>query len=349
MDKMMNDIDWDLLARYLSGECSGEEEKRAASWLESDAANRRSLDLMRRIWDTPDVPSGESDANALWRELAERAGIVCTTGRLEPAKIRRFIPRLAVPECLRRPAAVRYLRVAAVLLAILSIPYFYLKFTGPRGMEEVLVANGEREELTLPDGTAVTLDSGSLFRYPGKFAEERREVFLDGEGYFAVRPDQEKPFLVHADGAEVRVLGTEFNVRAWPMEKRVEVVVAEGSVSFSPVSAIPTDGGVTISGGQMSVLGGNGMPSPPRDVDVEKYLGWVKRELYFESVPLRQVLDQLERWYDLSIRVGDPEIESDLITVYIENKPIEDNLETIALIMNMEFEITGNDVIFEPR
>ena len=105
----------------------------------------------------------------------------------------------------------------------------------------------------------------------------------------------------------------------------------------------------TIHAGQMSVLVEDGMPSPPSDVDVDRLIGWVNREIYFESTPLRHVLDQLERWYDIRIGLIDPSIESDLITVYIDNRPLGDILETIAFIMKVEFDFNGRDIVFTPK
>jgi ferric-dicitrate binding protein FerR (iron transport regulator) len=136
-------------------------------------------------------------------------------------------------------------------------------------------------------------------------------------------------------------------VRAWSIhpENTVAVTVAEGKVSLHPEHNEVQDTGVVIVKGQYSELIGNGYPSPPRLVDLDKNLSWMNREMYFQDVPLTDVLAQLERWYDVEIILSDRILADNRITFFVENKPIQDILEVLSLIVDIRYEQDGRKVI----
>ncbi|MFA9453917.1 MAG: FecR family protein [Candidatus Aminicenantaceae bacterium] len=251
----------------------------------------------------------------------------------------------------------RLARFLAALLLILAVavPYLIWRFTGNAPpvdfvlkLNTIDVAKGQQENLELDDGTRVVLDSGSLFQYPDEFLGESREVFLSGEGYFEVTADDRRPFLIHANGARIRVLGTRFNVRAWQNSKKVEVVVSRGRVSLSPDQEAAADA-VVITEGQGSTLWEGQVPTLPETVDVEKYLGWLDRETHFQDAPLFEILILLERWYDIQFVLSDGSITAERLTVYIDNRPLDEILELIATLTNQEVEREGNLVILGPN
>ena len=200
--------DDELLARYLSGECTGEEREQIRSWIEEDPENRKMLEGMRKAWSRSERVSGQWDIARIWGNIVKSAGIeIGKEEKLRPRTL--FMPR-------NLPALAK---IAAVLLIMLSIPYFVSKFVqdisvveSEKALTEVFVEKGETTDLTLPDNTLVTLDAGTTFSYPENFDSGKREVYLNGEGFFRVQSDPQKPFIVHASGAAVTVLGTEFNI-----------------------------------------------------------------------------------------------------------------------------------------
>jgi len=99
-------------------------------------------------------------------------------------------------------------------------------------LQKIIVEHGKQAKITQADGTKITLDAGSVFQYPETFDGELREVYLQGEGFFEVAADVQKPFIAHAGNAEIEVLGTQFNIRAWEHNEEIRVVVAEGLVAF---------------------------------------------------------------------------------------------------------------------
>ncbi len=250
----------------------------------------------------------------------------------------------------------KLLPLAALLLFLaVVVPYLIWRFTGNippvdvvLKLNTVLVAKGQQEILDLADGTRVVLDSGSLFQSPDEFLGEAREVYLSGEGYFEVAADDRRPFLIHANGARIRVLGTRFNVRAWQNSKKVEVVVSRGRVSLSLDQEAAADA-VVITEGEGSTLWEGQAPTLPETVDVEKYLGWLDREADFQDAPLFEIFFLLERWYGIQFVLSDGAITAERLTVHIDNRPLDEILELIAALTDQEVERKGNLVLLSPN
>jgi len=242
----------------------------------------------------------------------------------------------------------RLLKVAAVLLIVIISSWILIQNTNSFQiqMEEIIVKNSEIKDLILADGSKISLDAGSSFRYPAKFENGKREVFLNGEGYFEVESNPENPFIIHANDAVITVLGTKFNVRSWLENKNTIVAVRDGRVSLKPEYMKNSTANVIISSSQMSELRANENPDSPIEVDLNNHISWMNREIYMKNIPLRDVLNQLERWYDVKISVSEETYESNLVTIFIQNKPIEDILNVIALMNNFEYEISGNEITF---
>ncbi|MFC1724159.1 FecR domain-containing protein [candidate division KSB1 bacterium] len=340
--------DDELLARYLSGECTGEEREKVKFWMDSDPENKKLLEGMRKTWSTAGGVSGHWDILKIWGNIVKAAGI----GNGTEYKMKRK-PIFSLQSF---PA---FAKIAAVLLIMLSIPYFVSRIVQNISviqnevvLNEAIVEKGKTTELTLSDNTVVTLDAGTTFSYPENFGPDKREVYLNGEGFFKVESNPQKPFIIHAKEAEVTVLGTEFNVRAWGNNENIEVAVAEGRVAFRSGSEDAAAEGVVISKGQMSIMKGENEPEEPRDIDISRYLLWMNREMDFGNTPLVEVLDQLERWYDIQFILPDDSYAQNRITIFIENKPVEDILDVICLIMEFNYERIDNEITFlinEPK
>ncbi|MCP4581182.1 MAG: DUF4974 domain-containing protein [candidate division Zixibacteria bacterium] len=337
--------DQQFLARYLSGECP-EEKPRIEKWLESDPGNQRLYLIMKSAWEMGESQPSPSDLDIMWREFEKKSAI-----RVENHKENTDPPitynRFFVNRVTRSPL----LRIAAVLLLVVGISLITARVASifPFGDQlqyvNVTVENGTHLELTLSDGTAVVLDAGSTFRYPEEFGDLNRIVFLNGEAYFDVAHDSGRPFVVQSHTAKISVVGTKFNIRGWGLAEDVRVVVAEGTVSLQPVDYNSGDS-VVISKGQMSVLKPNESPSSPRPVDVSKHLGWMRNDIIFDDAPIYEVLDQIERWYNVKISLSDPSIRSERISVNIKKKSLTDVLDLLSALTGLPYEYQGREVKF---
>ncbi len=326
-----------LFARYLSGECSMEEKAAVEELIAADPENRRLMAIMSTVWNTSEPQPVTSDLNGMWHDIAEKTGI--TVPAVKTRRAGRFVDWF---HPVRRYAA------AAVLLIATSVAFYGAREAGVFPFEkrieweEMVVESGAHRQLALSDGTRIRLDSGSVLEYPATFEGEERAVRLSGEGYFEVASRTNQPFVVRADDARIRVLGTRFNVRAWQGEQRVTVAVAEGKVSFGADGDRRQD--VGIGKGEMSVCPKDGLPAKPRAVEIAKHLGWLHREAFFDSVPLSEILHQLERWYDVRFITEDTAIAAEQLTLHIDAESLEGVLELSSALTDLEYQRTGDVV-----
>ncbi|WP_262245300.1 FecR family protein [Parapedobacter soli] len=161
---------------------------------------------------------------------------------------------------------------------------------------------GGTYQITLPDGTRVWLNAGSLLTYPSRFEGERRIVELTGEAYFDVREQVSSstgalwPFVVLSDGQQIEVLGTEFNVSAYPDDAETKTTLVTGRVRVGS-----NEGAILLQPGEQAQvsIGGLGLRVDP--VDTELFVAWKSGKFHFRKTPLADVLKQVSRWYDVEV------------------------------------------------
>lgn len=164
---------------------------------------------------------------------------------------------------------------------------------------------GRQFQLVLPDGTRVWLNSSSSLKFPTAFSSKDRKVMLSGEAYFEVAKAVDKPFVVViTNKAEVKVLGTHFNVNAYDNENKIKATLLEGSVKVSSLhtSGTANDEGAILKPRQQAQIAqaGNNL-TVMNNIDVDKVVAWKNGVFNFEGVDLAEVMKQLERWYDIEV------------------------------------------------
>lgn len=168
---------------------------------------------------------------------------------------------------------------------------------GETVMNTLLVPRGGMYSLELEDGTRVWLNADSRLEYPAVFPSGRREVSLSGEAYFAVARDTSAPFTVRTTRGDVRVLGTEFNVKCYADEGVMEATLVEGQVGLSEEGA----GSVVLEPGEQAVVGEGVQGIAVREVNVQHYIGWKENRLSFQGETLEEIMQVLARWYDIEV------------------------------------------------
>ena len=164
------------------------------------------------------------------------------------------------------------------------------------------IPRGGAYSLQLADGTKVMLNSESRLRFPQAFNGDTREVFLDGEGFFQVAKDAEKPFIVHCTDYKVRVLGTTFNISAYTSDDVSMTTLVEGRVNVER-----GDTRVLLIPGVMASVTRSGITT--REVNVDSYISWTKDQFSFSEERLKDLLKKISRWYDVDFVFDNPEIE----------------------------------------
>ena len=182
---------------------------------------------------------------------------------------------------------------------------------------------GKRFSVQLSDGSSVTLNAGSSLRYPVSFSgANQREVFLTGEAFFKVVKDTKRPFFVKAEGLEVGVLGTEFNVSAYPEDVTSKVVLVEGSVKLN------VDKKSTImEPGELANLERNNNALDIQKVDTRLYTAWMQGGLVFRNMSFEDILKKMERHYDVKIINRNEELAKEKFNASFDQVPLIKILE----------------------
>ncbi len=200
---------------------------------------------------------------------------------------------------------------------------------------------GSKVTTRLPDGSIVTLNSGTIIKYPEKFTHDRREIELNGEAFFEVEHNPNKPFYVRMNGDQVRVLGTSFNIRSYSMDSIVHVSVATGRVAYT----IPSGEQVVLTKDQMATYLPNEERLTTGEVDKLQAFGWRDRILYFKSTAFEDIVIELERWYGVEIDVrGDFESRGSYSGEF-RNVSLSEVLNGLSFIYRFNFNIEDNKVI----
>ncbi|MFA4867021.1 MAG: FecR domain-containing protein [Pedobacter sp.] len=171
------------------------------------------------------------------------------------------------------------------------------------GYSTLVVPYGRRADVLLADGSRVWLNSGSRLVYPNTFKGSKREVYLQGEAFFEVFHNKEQPFHVYVKDVDVKVLGTSFNVRAYPDEKNLKTTLLTGSVELS---AENNKNRTRLIPGRMAIYE-NGSPFNVHTVNTEIQTSWKSGYLYLRNEPLQNLLKTLERYYNVPVALEDSE------------------------------------------
>ena len=194
-----------------------------------------------------------------------------------------------------------------------------LSLTTPRGGEF---------RVTLEDGTEVWLNAQSNLVYPETFSETERRVRVEGEAYFRVARNEQKPFIVETDGQEIRVLGTEFNVHSYAEDKVVETTLVKGSIAMRPAEA--GDAQLVLTPGHQAVFDKSAHDINVRSVDTEVVTSWREGKFVFENQTLEQLMLTLSRWYDFTYEFADAKAAT---TVFMGRIPRYADFDDVVAIL----------------
>lgn len=217
-------------------------------------------------------------------------------------------------------------------------------------MMECFVPQGQQRKIELPDGTHVVLNSGTLFIYPKAFHGEERGVYLSGEAYFRVTHDKENPFIVHTGKLNVEVLGTCFNVEAYPEERDITTTLEEGQVKvYCPDKE---DKGIVMKPDDRLVFHRDSEAFELFRVNPDDYSSWKEGEVRLVQRPLSEVIKVLERHYNVTFRCDGSIDMNELYTVrFRSDETIEDAVHILSLLAGttLHCSVDGNIVFLQSK
>lgn len=328
MEPTIDDKDLQI-TRNLSGEATDEERDELHRWIGESPANKKTFDKTRRIWEeTPSYfPKHEQQADLLEvkRQIAAKNS---TSGR--NIKFRTWVVR------------------AAAILALpvmLGIGWYLGQNTRQTGNAvcEVSAPKGQISKCVLADGTQVWLNAGSTITYQATWNDGVREVKLDGEAYFIVAKDKKKPFVVTTEQAKIKVLGTVFNLKAYPDENQVEATLEEGKIEFSVAKGNAKP--VELNPGDQLIYNIAEKKIEVGTVDTYLHTAWKDGKYVFKDADLRTIVKELERLYDVKIHTeNDSLLDLRFRGMFEYEQNIFSALETLERTTNLKYQMNGRDI-----
>lgn len=243
-------------------------------------------------------------------------------------------------------------RVAAVVLPFILIMGIYYRLDskvdlfGKTEYEEFYVPKGERVQFMFQDGTRAYVNSDSKIRFPKQFGLSDRTISIRGEAYFEVAPNKNRPFIVELEKGKIEVLGTSFNVDAYPEHKDIRVTLDEGKINLIPW----TKENNILNPGEMVIYNKeSGHCQIVKKDDANKISLWKKDVINFSNTPLSEVIERLNKWYDVEFIVEDKEVLIHSYTFTSDNTLLENVLRELEKIAPIRFIYKDKAVIVRKK
>lgn len=350
-------MDWNKILRYLSGDCTPDEEIEITEWMSLSPENEELIMFLETIWQMKPAEQKKINEESAWENFNQKFRLdndVKGDSRNIADEDEEF-PLLKTKEFNRKSmTGFRTIAFAATLLiaAFLSFQFFEDMVTDEpvaSGEEieyrEIRTERGERSKITLSDGSIIHLNGESFLKIPRVSNGPERTVFLEGEAFFEINRNEDSQFRVVVDETVTTVLGTRFNVRSYYEEQDVTVVVADGTVSINYLDN-PSDEQAILTKNQKGVIGNGLSPQISEVNDLTVYHGWIQGELIFVQEPLPQIITKLERWFGIDIEIEtdhySDELDEKRITAsFSERQPVDDVLQSISLALDLSIEKTN--------
>ncbi len=280
---------------------------------------------------------------------------------------------------------IRFISAAAAVILILltvALGYYYSGFNNFRkeqlavGYTTIFSPRGQRTSVILPDSTRVWLNSGSTLKYSTDYNLKIREVIAEGEAFFEVKKNPDKPFYVLANEIRVKVYGTSFNVKAFPEEKTIETTLIEGRLSITPLAFasnqakeiflkpnekciyVKKSGAVNLESGKKNSLdkeAGNlkaiNKVTIRKNISTEVESQWKDGKLVFENESFSELAIKLERWYDVKVHFVDSKIRDYKFTGSFDKETINQAMEALkqSSQKSYNYEIVFRDIYLKTK
>ena len=286
---------------YLADELSDDRRTQVEAWIREKRENKDVYLELKTVWETGKM-------------IRHYNRIDETSARARLLRKMRFSRLKNVIYLYKQTAAVLLFPLIGAFIIYLSV--VTSDSSGRLSMaaitqNEVNVALGLQLTVVLPDGTRVWLNSGSYFKYPGRFSGMTREVYLRGEGYFEIAENRNRPFIIKTDGTDIVATGTVVNVLAYPSDGLIEVSLIDGKVALNPSSK--SNGMIApieLISGEKVTIREDDSTYIRKPIDPEHVTSWTRGYLVFKNDPFDEIVRKLSRWYNTDIILVDKDLSS---------------------------------------
>ncbi|WP_288206465.1 FecR domain-containing protein [uncultured Parabacteroides sp.] len=326
-----------LLQKYIKNQCSEQELHALLHWLKSPD-NHAELDLVvKPLWETIDKnmsrPEGERE-----KELHEEVSLLLSEAKEKDTSTSK-------PGFRSKKRLNVFSRVAVILILVFSVTFGLLKVLDRPSPQitytEKRSDKGEKKNILLADGTKIILNSDTKLRIPSDFNQEERVIEMEGEGFFDVTPNPDKPFIIKSGEAQVKVLGTSFNFKSYKEDDFIKLTVSTGKVR---VNVADQDLQLSVSPNEhLSVNKVDGNVSK-ETIQENNYIKWIQGSLYFNKEPIREVIKTINRTYNRKVILQCKHCDYKITGTH-DNKSIEAVIEAICFTTGLHSRQEGDNII----
>ncbi len=337
---MEENLDYkELIVRFLEKNLNEDEFSLLNTWINDSYQNRKLFDQYNEIWQKSSVffNEGHYNTDTGWESLDKRITVNSTINKNSSLSVQT-----------NQLMIWRATTVAAMLVAALFIGLFFSVKTKQTKKQFVTIEapRGEKSKVILSDSTVVWLNSESQLTYSTDFGSDIRLVTLSGEGYFDVKKDQTRQFVVRTTNGDIRVFGTRFNVCSYPDEQQTEATLEEGKIgAYLAGKANP----VAVNPGQRMVFDTQSGEISIKKVNTDLYTSWKENKLRFDNSLFGDVVKKLERWYDIKIILDKDLKYSERYTLTIKTESLREVLKRLKLTTPMSYKIDEEKVFIYPK
>lgn len=322
----------DPIIDYLTGNGSETTEQHLKEWIAASEANKQYFEEIKELWQSFEIASENKlyDPQKAFRLFKER--------------IRAQLIPMEKTFSVKRNRMRRRIAAAAVLIPFFFLSYFTAKYFAEQpgkavSLSEVIVPYGSTTQLTLQDGTKVWLNAGSSIIYDAGFKDKERVVKLSGEAYLEVTHDKKRPFIVSTSNLDIKVLGTSFNVNAYPENPTIEVALLDGSVQLQAAHSTP----LILSPNETASYHINTKQMTVRSAQNRYSTAWTENKLIFDGETFEEIARILERHFNVSIHIRKEEVkERRFKGDFMQNETVEKIFEIISTDGKFKYKINGN-------
>jgi ferric-dicitrate binding protein FerR (iron transport regulator) len=251
-----------------------------------------------------------------------------------------------------RPQTATYWYAAAIIVVIATLSIFLVwkyhladQIFKNKQQTHFITDAYHHKAITLKDGTKIELNRNSDIRISTDYGEKKRSIKLKGEAYFQVPHNVDKPLVIHTEGADIKDLGTVFDVRAVPGEDNIQVAVKSGKVSIHPEHTSGTKA-VELTAGHFGYLNLETGSVVVEEAEIQNYLSWMAGRITFDNMTLKNVCNQLGHIYNVSFQYGSDSLKSVKLSANFKRGSLKKALDIISLTISIDYRLKGGEVIW---
>jgi ferric-dicitrate binding protein FerR (iron transport regulator) len=314
-----------LIARCISGEASAEEYKELHQWIEASKENFAVVQQYKNIWDNSEDKEKLKmiDVNKSYQNVIKRVD-----KKSSFSTIWKYWRNIA----------------AILLIPLIAGNIMYLLIGSDDSVKEekpvyneIYASFGTRSAIKLPDGSSLWLNSGSSLRYPDKFMDDERRVFLNGEAYFEVESNPKKPFIVETSSVSVRATGTKFNVSGYDNDNETDVTLVSGKVEVKMTDDLFNQNTSELKENQHLTFIKNEGTSSIITGDTYKYVSWKDGKLIFRDEPMSYVVKKLCQVFNVDIELQGDELQNYRYRATFKDESLEEILKLLKISSPVDY------------